>query len=242
MSSSLRKREWIIPLLFAIALAATVLVGTNVWGGSTADAQGAADPSDLINADGFTGPGDEANWPPRPTGGQGELTPLQHTIFFDSLDLVTPASSIVSRPAVAAEVGNDWNHLSTASIDGGKGSNDIGTEHVFFSRDKNQTVVVIDFHTGETEMTTFAPTEWQPVFSAEELAEAVEIAKAHLIAKGNTEVADMFGHGIRIFTEDGNYHPVRMVATSLAEDSFAYPDYLVKVDLTNRVVVEDGTD
>jgi|GEM_PF-1052720 len=243
MTSSLKRKEWIIPLLFVMALAATISVGTNVWGGSTADAQGTSDdPSDVINADGFTPPGDQSAWPPRPRGTMTELVPtgpIAGDAASDSFDLA-PWTVVVTRPEVAAEVGNDFNHLSTSNVLGGKGLPDTGTEYVFFSRDKNQTVVVFDAFVGEGSIETLDPRIAQPIFTAEELAEATQLAKDFFVANGNPEAVNLDGHGIRALTPEGNLYPVRMVSIHLGVDAYAYPELGVLVDLTNRTVIKES--
>ena len=224
---------------------ATVAMLASIWlfglVSTDADAQGGPDHSDLAHHHGFTGPGNVADWPPRPTGAGGSMQPAEQlppqAQAAPGIAAQALRAGVVIPPAVAAELGDDWIHISTVEGKGGKDGY-IPGEKTYFSRDKNQTVIVLDYP-GSQQVLTFAPDELQPVITAGETAEAAELGRQWLLDQGHAGVAELEGFGIRAL-DDGELAPVRMVYITYATSWFDDPIYSALVDLTNGVVVEGG--
>lgn len=214
---------------------------------SDVDAQGQADHSDLEHSHGFTGPGDEADWPPRPTGASESMFNADANLEPDVQ--AAPALRALEHAAEAAEaavnhaaamsspleqaLGEDWIHISSVEAKLGKGGS-APSEETYFSRSNNQTVMVLN----GSQVLTFSPTELQPVVSPAERAEASTLGMAWLIEQ-DFDADGLEGFAIRAL-DHGELYPVRMVYVTFATSHFDDPIFSVLVDLTNGVVIEGG--
>jgi hypothetical protein len=212
-----------------------------------AAAQGQDAHSDLEHHHGFTGPGDEADWPPRPTGASESMFDADANL--EPEVQAAPALRAIEEAAEAAEaaidhaasmstpledaLGEDWIHISSVEAKLGKGGS-TPSEETYFSRSNNQTVMVLN----GSQVVTFTPTELQPVVSPAERAEASALGMAWLLEQGH-DADGLEGFGIRAL-DHGELYPVRMVYVTFATSHFDDPLFSALVDLTNGVVVEGG--
>jgi len=225
------------PLLLA-TVAAIASISVFGWVADSAGAQAAHDHSDLAHHHGFSGPGDVADWPPRPATANADLVPADGVVAtgpgLRAEAAATPARYV---SGLDAALGTDWVHISSAP--GRAGKDDVRPdEEVYFSRDLNQTVIVLFWPDGP-EITTYPADEVQPIVSAAERAAATELGRQWLLDEGFDEATDLEGFGIRAL-DDGELFPVRMVYITYAASWFDDPLYGVYVDMTNLVVADGG--
>lgn len=203
------------------------------------------DPSDLDHHHGFSGPGDVAEWPPRPQGANENMVvfdPLPEDPLAAPMLRSGPAISEAAEeasalaedfsPALSAALGDDWVLISSSDAIVGKDGT-LPAEDSYFSRSNNQTVRVID---GVVQ--TFDAAELQPLIAPAERAEAAELGRQWLIEQGY-EVDGLEGFGIRPL-DHGRLYSVRMVYVTYATSWFDDPVLSALVDLTNGEVVEGG--
>lgn len=234
MRTDAAKRQWLAPLVLVFGLAA-VLVLTGLIGSTSANAQGAHDHSDLEHHDRFTGPGDKADWPPRPVGATSETQRVADAPSGDSLDGPTSVFAIASNADVVAELGTDWILVSESPARQTKNGY-TGAEYTFFSRDNNHTIIVIEDQIGQLDVTTWTSEQMQPIVTAAEGAEAADLGRAWLVANGFPEAADLEGFSIRAL-DDGQFYDVRMVYVTFSTEAFANPTHSTLVDMTNLVAI-----
>jgi len=228
------QRRWFAPLVLVIGLG-LVLTFTAMFGGASANAQGAHDFSDLKHHDRFTGPGDETAWPPRPVGANSDTERVIDPPSGDSAGMLSTSTVFASAPELSAALGDDWIQISESPSRTTK-NGFTGAEYTYFSRANNQTVMVIEDETGQFDVTTWDSKLMQPVVSRGERNEAAALGRDWLINNGFPEAADLEGFSIRALN-DGEFYDVRMVYVTFATGSFADPTHSALVDMTNLTAV-----
>lgn len=237
-----RNLRWLAPVLLLLG-ALTTFALSGALGGSTADAQDGHDHSDLEHADRYTGPGEEAEWPPRPLGA-APLEPADPTTSVASrpgetslddgffIDL-TPAAPVSAE--ITAAIGSDYLLISHTTEQQGK-YDYVGPIWTWFSRDNNQTVVAEQKQDGTVVVDVLAASEFQPIISNQEVDQAAALGMIWLLENGFPEAAGLQGTAIRALNH-GEFYEVRMAYVTFATDNFADPTHSTLVDLTNGVVV-----
>lgn len=231
-----RSLRWLAPVFLLLA-ALTTFALSGAFSGSAADAQAGIDPSDLEHHDRFTGPGGEAEWPPRPVGATSALQPADpgslRAAPGTGADEVAPAAQ--SNAEVVAALGADFSLISVTEPQQGK-YDYVGPTWVWFSRSNNQTVVAEEKQDGTLVVDILGITEVQPIISDPEEALAHTLGLEWLLANGFPEAAGLQGTAIRAL-DGGEFYEVRMAYVTFATDNFADPTHSTLVDLTNEVVV-----
>lgn len=240
------RHRWLVPLLFAVSLAATLLLGGGVLGGASAGAAGdGADPhtgnhihsADLDGAGRFSAPGEV--WPPRPDGaGAPSLVPEATAPGGDSLPAEVQTAS--ADVAVADALGASWSVTAIeVGVEDGKGNVDTSRSEIqFFSLSNNQTVTATLSAGQVTGVAIDAPGDFQPPLAQTEVEQAAAIARQHWVDQGAADINDLQGYGIRAFDGENDFYDVRMVYISFHVSSDELPMYMSKVDLTNGTVLD----
>ncbi len=229
------------------SLAAAIIGALGLTGAMVANSEAEHDHSDLEHHDGFTPPGSEADWPPRPVGANDDLVRVDDDlvpadgdlVWVDDVGVVTEAGSADTRldPALASQLGSDWVHISSELAFVGKDGS-LPAVETYFSYDLNQTVMVVTSESSNS-VETFDASELQPIVAPAETVRATELGRNWLLTQGHDGARNLEGFGIRAF-DDGEFYDVRMVYITFGTSGFADPEFNTLVDLTNGVVVEGG--
>ena len=114
----------------------------------------------------------------------------------------------------------------------------------YFSYSNNATVEVLMEDRTVVSLHTIAPDLYQPPLIESEVAEAERIARATLLAEGNTRIAELSGYTILALptTEESAFFAHRIGYVSFHTHADTRPEYVAWVDLTDQVVVDSRED
>ena len=115
----------------------------------------------------------------------------------------------------------------------------VVSQMVFFSRDKNATVVV-EFDNEEIRAInqTFA-WDYQPEITDEEVTEAAELARNYFLNQGHAKIAGLKAYGILAYKPEGKgFFDSRVLYVSFHKHDDAPPELAAWVDLTNRLILK----
>jgi hypothetical protein len=110
---------------------------------------------------------------------------------------------------------------------------------VFFSRDKNATVVV-DFDKEEIQTVRSIPaSEYQPEITREEVAEAAALARTYFLNQGLAQADGMKAFSILAYKPaGGGFFDTRVLYVSFHQRDDAPPEFAAWVDLTNQLILK----
>jgi hypothetical protein len=238
-----------------LMLGAAVSFGLMVWASGErssapleADAaQGSDEPTTLDDDGRFTGPGDV--WPPQPRNAteiveRPDLGPsvvteeagLRRLDRSAQSDERSPSQVLAADRSVQDALGDRHNLIAVEELSAGT------SRLVYYSLSTNQTVDVTVTGDAVTELVLSEPGEFQPELSRAEKLAAVDLARAHWEARGDTRIDQLQGFTILTFRQDGSYHDTRMVYVSFHIDEDARPELLAWVDLVTGEVVRSEVD
>ncbi|MEF7612726.1 hypothetical protein V4F39_02310 [Aquincola sp. MAHUQ-54] len=109
----------------------------------------------------------------------------------------------------------------------------------FFDRQANATVTVAEPIVGDTTVSTTPAAEYQPEITADEEREAIALARAFFLRRGDGRVGRLEGFAIQAYKPEGRgFYDGRVVYVSFHVDNDANPEYVAWVDLSAQRVIK----
>ncbi|MCF6203855.1 MAG: hypothetical protein L3J59_09340 [Methylococcaceae bacterium] len=188
------------------------------------------------------------DWPPQPKNMEN-IVWLQGNsgVRSNSISQVSALAKTIVINNVP-ELGNRFTFI-TSQTDSGKNGPSSEEVVTFFSHSNNMTVEVNVDHGEIKKVEEISPSTYQPPLTAEEVKEAVKIARKALQKEGFGRVQQLKGYGILAFktsdeagSDNGGFYDTRVVYVSFHEHIDARPEFIAWVDLTEGSVIKSMED
>jgi hypothetical protein len=179
-------------------------------------------------------------WPPQPKNMDNVVWLPTGSGTARALSRLEGAETLAVRaPQVRAALGDRYVHSGTTA-ESKKGAPSSKLRVTYFSYTQNATVEVLIDNGRIERLQRIAPGTYQPPLTAEEVDEAVALARAALLAEGYTDATALVGYGILAFRPEpaGRFYDHRVAYVSFHADEDSRPQYVALVDLSDRTVLD----
>lgn len=186
----------------------------------------------------------EGVWPPEPLGMENEqLLPTGLRPRARQAVVETARRSIMNNPELIAVIGN-WYGTFDASLSDSK-SDDVAS-FVFYNYATNQTIKANLGANGAVTTIIQPASQWQPAENAQEIAQAINLARTSLEADGfaldNLEGTAMLTYPSQDSSDEETplFYNSRVLYVTFGSGNGAPPLYSARVDIGARTVSEEG--
>src|SRR3954454_10995954 len=182
------------------------------------------------------------SWPPQPNG-------ITDVIDFSNPDMAVQHKQKVqerfswleqfagSRNDFRAALGRRYKRIEVVEEVRKQGLSP-GSRFLYFSHDNNATVAVEFDGNSIQSVKSIPPNEYQPDPSAEEIEEATQLARTHILGMGVARVQDLKGYGILAYHTVGRgFYASRVIYISFHSNDDAPPEVEAWVDLSREKIL-----
>lgn len=184
----------------------------------------------------------DQTWPPQPPGRtkvkdksdpniERNRQAKQHTRFAQ-LEQAIPAGS-----QLAQILGRNFRRVSITDETDKEGTQSP-SRFTYFSQDNNLTVEVLFDGSSIQSVKAIEASEYQPEITDEEIADAVQLARAHFLSLGLSRVQTLKAYGILAYRPEGKgFYDSRVIYVSFHAGDDAPPEMIAWVDLTHQTIL-----
>lgn len=185
----------------------------------------------------------DQTWPPQPRG-------IGHVVDRSEPDVAQSRRPIVQqrfdalerrgagRSGFGAALGQRFTRIGVADVHDKAGTTSA-RRFTYFSRSRNETVEVLDDGVDIQSVKATPAAEYQPEITDEEMAEAIQLSRAHFLKLGRTRVGSLKGYAILAYRPEGRgFYDSRVLYVSFHAGDDAPPELLAWVDLTHQTIVK----
>lgn len=186
----------------------------------------------------------EGAWPPEPLGMENEqLLPVGMRPRARQSVVEGARRSIMNNPELLAVLGDNYGTFD-ASLTNSK--SDGTASFIFYKYDTDQTVKVLLGSDGAVSINSMPASQWQPTESAEEIEQAISLARASLEADSHA-LDSLKGTAMLTYptkepadSDAPGFYDTRMLYVTFGHGDGEPPLYSARVDISAQVVSEGG--